>query len=117
MKKRKVLTVFAIIFTVIAIVAAVFSLVFSIGLKEALDRELNNLGEGVGMLAIVVIFVPMILTASGISLLFLLPGGIISIVYLKKSDEKNYRILYKILIAVCAVCLAVAAFSVALIVI
>ena len=117
MKKRKVWTVFAVIFAVIAVIAAVFSLVFSIGLKEALDRELNNLGEGVGMLAIVVIFVPMILIASGISLLFLLPGGIISIVYIRKSEEKKYKILYRILIAVCAVCLVVAAFSVALIVI
>ena len=117
MKKRKVWTVFAIIFTVIAVIATVFSLVFSIRLKDALAKEVENLGEGVGMLAIVIVFVPMILIASGISLLFLLPGGIISIVYLRKSDEKKYKILYKILIAVCAVCLAVAAFSVTLIVI
>lgn len=117
MKKRKVWTVFAVIFAVIAVIATVLSLVFSISLKDAIAKEIDNIGEGIGVFAVAMIFIPLILIASGIALLFLLPGGIISIVYLKKSDEKKYKVLYKILIAVCAVCLAVAAFSVALIVI
>ena len=117
MIKRKVWSVFAVIFAVIAVAAAVFSLVFSIALKDALAREVENVGEGIGVFAVAMIFIPMILLASFVSLIFLLPGGIISIVYLRKSEEKNYKIFYRILIAVCAVCLAVAAFSVVLIVI